>query len=162
MTGSKKICYRVTKDACHSDSDIFPSGHSSSVDTEIGRRIEGVLETVRSANFPSKPARLDTLFIFADERCALRYWLRMKNGRVYAVEIEETDILHRGDMMLLHDMETILQSGNDATLVAQKYWRGDSGENHCEELLVRKAKVIEDVSPKEEKDVIFRKLYRTN
>jgi len=153
--------YRVSKKDYCKDAEIGPSGNSSSLDTEIGRHIEAVLELVRSAEFPDKPKRLDGVFLFSDERCAQRYWWRMTDGRIYTVKTDEADILHSGDMMLLHEMEGALKGDRDATELARRYWRGENSQKPCEELLVTKAKIDEEVTPTSRVGV-FNKLYKVS
>jgi hypothetical protein len=150
MVELTKCYYRVTKDDCVRDTIIKPSGHSSSQDTEVGQKIEELLEQARLEEFPSKPSH----------DCAQRYWWRMTSGRIYIVRIESDDhILHRSDMMLLHEIENILNNGGDAMLLARQYWRGEPSPKPCEELMVLQAKVIEDVTPSDKTDV-FRRLYK--
>jgi len=126
MAELTKCYFRVTKNEYISGKIIKPSGHSSSQDTEVGQKIEELLEQARVEEAPSKPPHVGSLFLFSDERCAQRYWCRMTNGRIYTVRIESDDhILHRSDMMLLHEIEDILNNGGDAMLLARQYWRGE-------------------------------------
>jgi len=153
--------YRVSKKIYSVGTEIGPSGHSSSQDTEIGRKIEAMLDAVRAAEFPDKPRRQDGAYLFSNEICAQRYWWKMTAGRIYTVQIDEADILHRGDMMLLHEMEDVINAKGDPTVLARSYWRGERSERPCEELLVRKAHILEAVTPSD-KQSVFKRLYRKN
>lgn len=151
--------YRVSKKVYADGRELIPTGTSSSDASSQGRQIEEILEAVRAAEFPTKRPRLESLPIFSTERCAQRYWWKMTDGRMYEVAIDESAINHRGDMMLLHDMENVLSDAAAAIALARRYWNGEQTSAPCEEIYVKKAVVVRDVTP-DDKQAVFDKLYK--
>ena len=85
----------------------------------------------------------------------------MKNGRIYEVAIDENDVGHRGDMMLLHEMEDHLSEPAVAAKRARLYWNGEQTAAPCEEVYVKEAKVVREVTPVD-KNAVFQELYRVD
>jgi hypothetical protein len=64
---------------------------------EHGKAMEGLLEGCRPED---RPRRSDCLFVFENEVAAERYWRTNDGLFLYEVEIDESEVRHRGDMNL--------------------------------------------------------------
>lgn len=114
--------------------------------SQIARAVEDALESHRPLQ---KAQRTTCVFVFADEKCARKHWSKMENGKLYAVELDECQILHRGDMALMDEMKVHLEAGKDVSELARKYWAGEFSENPEIEVLAPNVAVLETLSDSE-------------
>jgi hypothetical protein len=140
-----KKLYRVDRGAFKPGELISPAGNYQDRFAGFGKAMEDLLEKERPTT--TKPDRKKSLFLFKEEREADRYW-RTNDGRyVYEVEIDESTILHRGDMNLTDaigkEFRKAEYGGNPnqdlATALAKRYWREPPGSGACIEILVASA-----------------------
>jgi hypothetical protein len=114
---------------------------------EHGKAMESLLESCRPEN---KPRRSDCLFVFENEVAAKRHWRTNDGLFLYEVEIDESEVRHRGDMNLTDAIggEYRKLSTPDQTHVrtlADKYWKGGVCDNACIETLVPHARVVKQI-----------------
>lgn len=114
--------------------------------SKIARAVEDALEAHRPLQ---KVKRATCVFVFADEKYAREHWSKMKNGKLYAVDIDECHILHRGDMALMDEMNAALEDGKDVSELACKYWAGEVSELPKLEVLAPSVTVVETLSKSE-------------
>lgn len=85
------------------------------------------------------------MFLFEDLTFA-RTWASRRRAHLYSVEVEPTNIQHRGDWCWLQRIQNHLEadeSGVDA--LAQSYWAGRASEEPVWELLTHTAKVVSEI-----------------
>lgn len=85
------------------------------------KAVEDALEICRP---PYKVQRTSCVFVFEEEKCAKKHWSKMSNGKLYSAQLDDDLILHRGDMALMDAMKEMVESGNDISELALKYWAG--------------------------------------
>jgi hypothetical protein len=95
---TKRVFFRADKRPFKSGDPIRTAGEFMSKHPEKGKLAEVALEKSRPRK---KPKRKECLMLFEDEECARDHWAKMKDGKLYRVEIDDDDILHRGDMKLV-------------------------------------------------------------
>jgi hypothetical protein len=121
--------------------DMFPAGVSNHGDqyflnnnqkaTIASPSIEIIYEYVRRASFSNKPSRFQSFFACGSELGAINF--RQRYGKetdsIWLVEAEE---YFMGDMNLLQIENSILV----ISYFANKYWRGEPGDNPFWEILL--------------------------
>ena len=120
--------------AFRADKRRFAVGQSIGTASEFPERNPSgkQLERVFTAAKPDgKPERIGSLFVFENYDDAEWHWAKMADGILYECEIEDTAILHRGDMKLI----------DIAMPYANRYWTGESTGKPCWELLVAGASI---------------------
>ena len=141
-----KRYYHVDR-RCFAPGEVIPpEGTYQDAFVEAAKRMEATLEAERG-NFPGKPRRADSLFVFDELHCAESYWRTHDKSYLYEVEFDEALAGHCGDMHLTDAIGAIFRNIGDPNLaqaaqLAQKYWRGDQTEKSCPEYLVAQAKTI--------------------
>ena len=103
----------------------------------------GMEELLVSTAPDGMPPRGDQLFIFEDESCAHWHLVKTKNGRLYRVTLEG-EIVHRGDMNLLDEIGENADE-TERKRLAEQYWRGGLSEEPCVEVMVPKARVVDEI-----------------
>jgi hypothetical protein len=103
----------------------------------------GMEELLASTAPTGMPARGDQLFVFEEEPCAHWYLAKTTGGRLYRVSLED-EIVHRGDMNLLDEIGES-QDEAERKLLAEQYWRGELGAKPCVEVMVPKARVMDEI-----------------
>jgi len=106
----------------------------------ISQTIENGLDAARPRNVPS---RRECLFVFEDLEVARKHWSKMADGKLYRVDVEPQDHIHRGDMALMDAMKALAESGTDWQSTAQHYWAGGRSDEPEIEVLVRSAIIAE-------------------
>jgi hypothetical protein len=114
------------------------------------KEVEDVLERYRPGN---KPKRRSCLFVFENEVCAKKHWSKMNQGKLYSVHVDESQILHKGDMALMDEMRQALQNGQDLEPLATRYWAGGLSFRPEIEVLVPSAIVTAVLSKSEQERV---------
>lgn len=128
---------------------MLPEGTYQDAFIQAARLMEDTLEAAR-AEFPGKPKRADSLFVFDDLHCAESYWRTHDKSYLYEVEVDIGAVEHRGDMHLTDAIGAIFRSVDPpdlsrATQLAQRYWQGSQSPTPCQEYLVRSAKAVEKI-----------------
>jgi hypothetical protein len=93
--------------------------------------IEAVFELIRKDEFPNKPPRVGSSFVFEDPLLCIGFWNHLRTGNPYLYECESKGniIFHRGDFSLLKNVlnvnySTEINLTNMFTL-ARKYWKAE-------------------------------------
>lgn len=129
----------------------------STANVFVEKNPEGSLlieEVFQSAKPKNKLSRIGCLFLFEDEIVAKKHWSKMTDGKLYEVEIDETSVLHRGDMRLI-DKAFIATNDSEKQLCAEQYWAGIVTEQPRIEILVKEAIIVGVIS----KDQVERRKY---
>jgi hypothetical protein len=103
--------------------------------------------------------------LFEDEERAKDFCALMASGVLYIVEVSENDIQHRGDMHLVNENYSGLESHReDVAALAAKYWEGEMLHDCCVEVLVDSAIVLKrvDIPDRTERVLRQRGLRRLN
>jgi hypothetical protein len=83
--------------------------------------IEELLENLRPE---TKPNRNEIIKLFDSFIAAKKYWILDPNSKFYEVEIEEADILHRGNYNLVERLYK--EKDNEARIqIARQYWNDE-------------------------------------
>jgi hypothetical protein len=153
---TKRVFFRADKRPFKPGDPIRTAGEFMSKHREKGKFAEAALEKSRP---PKKPTRQRCLMLFEDEECARDHWAKMKDGRLYRVEIDDADILHQGEMKLVDAIgEALSKSASaDVSTETTKYWNGeDSGR--CMETLASEGVVLEELGDEKSRIERFKKL----
>lgn len=124
---------------------------------ELSKKVEDILETYRPIN---KTKRTSCVFSFENELDAKKHWAKMSNAKLYLISLGNNEILHRGDMTLLDEMQAVLEKGEDVSELAKKYWDGYLSDNPVIEILTKEIIVTEIISKSDlERLEYFKKIY---
>lgn len=93
-----------------------------------------------------KPARSDCLMVFEAEECAREFCARMTGGRLYSVELDDFEILHRGDMRIVNEIGVECGAGRCDTDRCKAYWRSEETAVPCIEISTASAVVVADLA----------------
>ena len=119
---------------------IPPAGKFIDRHKPIGTAME---ELLRLTAPKGSPERGKQLFVFENEDCARYHCIKTAGGRLYRVTLEGT-ITHRGDMALLDEIGATLDEP-ERNRLANQYWAGDPGPKPCIEVMIPKAKVVDEI-----------------
>jgi hypothetical protein len=151
-------CFRIdNREKCVGDI-LLPQGvYQYSLDKER-LEVEELLESFRPKD---KPKRDSILMLFSDFGSAKNHWLKQKNSKFYQIEIENHEILHKGDYRLVEQIFSSLQSKNNsvAKALACKYWESKITETSIVEIFVNKATITKVISASEEQrknEILFK------
>lgn len=105
---------------------------------ETRRQTEELLERERPV---TKPNRNEIVKLFDSFAAARKYWILDPDSKFYEVEIEEEDILHRGNYPLVEQLakETSAEIRNE---LATQYWNEEAADETVSENYVNQAIVI--------------------
>lgn len=100
--------------------------------------VENLLENSRP---DTKPNRNEIVKLFDSFIAAKQYWVLDSNSKFYEVEIQPTDILHRGNYPLIERLakETNEDIRNE---IANQYWNDEVVDDTVAENFVNQATVI--------------------
>ena len=92
-----------------------------------GQLFEAALEWVRLRDFPLKPSRLHSIFLWTNYPQAFHFAKDAPHAQILRVRPKEIRKIHLGDFNLIHwlDTQMSLQSFLDR---AMKYWEGSTDE----------------------------------
>lgn len=141
MTDPNKIIrYRADKRDFAPDDPIATAGQFSALHRESGKQAETILDDVKPEG---KPHRKDCLMLFESEDAARKHWSKMSTGKLYEVEIDTAEILHRGDMNLIDETGALIEQGDhvQARARARDYWLKEPDEKACVEVLIGEGQV---------------------
>lgn len=71
---------------------------------------------------------------------AKKHWSKMADGKLYEVRIEDSEVMHRGDMRLV-DEAFCCSDLADIEACADRYWNGEKTASPRMELIVQSATV---------------------
>jgi hypothetical protein len=134
--------YRVDKRDFGVGDVVTTAGEFTSKNPEGSIIVEELFELSRPEG---KPVRHECLFLFENLEVAKKHWSKMKDGKLYKVEIDDEEILHKGDMEYV-DKAFIVESNSDKNDCARDYWAGIKTDNPRIEILVSSAIVTEIIS----------------
>ncbi|MEI4492073.1 hypothetical protein WAF00_15600 [Mameliella alba] len=122
---------------------------------------EGAEEALRNAMGDRGRLRSTSLYTWEDEEWARRAWalenkaIQSKGNKkyLYRLEIDDSDIFHRGDVNHYTDIGDALRQSMDPSKSIQGYLNGNGPDRDRHstarfEILVRKALVLEKLCPK--------------
>lgn len=81
--------------------------------------------------------RSESLYVYSDKDMSERDWSFKKGRYLYELEIEENDIIHRGDLQNFHEVVSALGNGLSAEDLVQRYWSGAASGRYAELLAGR-------------------------
>lgn len=157
-----RIYYRADKRRFEVGCNIGTAREFGLLQDKSARCVEQLLANRKPA---MKPNRYDCLMLFEDRICAKEYWAKLTGGRLYAVGISKSPILHRGDMHIIDKMDAMLRNGGkicELDRLADAYWRGDESPHPCIEILVCSATVIAQLGTEEERVAWLNKRYKAS
>jgi hypothetical protein len=153
---SRRILYRADKRDFAPDTPIRTAGQFMDMHHDAGRLME---EALAAGKPDGKPERRDCLMLFEDEACARAHWLKMTDGKLYSVEIDDAEILHRGDMALTDSIGALLLQKQSPDDLVRQYWAGGLTGALKVEVLVRSGIVHCLIGTNEQRIKAFRKKY---
>jgi hypothetical protein len=125
--------FRADKRSFSAGQDIETAGEFVALHPDAGRRTEQVLSERRPKH---KPERITCLMLFEDEEDARNFCCKMSEGKLYAVDVPDEQILHIGDMSLVDEIaRQIRDGGGGFEKLADAYWRGEKHDPSCMEIL---------------------------
>ena len=156
VTMHKLVFFRADKRPFKTKDPISTAGEFMGKHPEKGKRAELALANSKP---DGKPNRSDCLMLFEDEVCARNHWSKMTGGRLYRIEVDEADILHRGDMKLIDTIgERLWQSSTaDVSEDTTRYWGGEE-TGGCMETIAKKGVVLEELGDEKSRQKWFKKL----
>lgn len=105
---------------------------------------EKVIEEYRLENFPDKPSRLNSVYLFDDIRLAIQYQEMQKKQYLFAVEVDTESNFLKADMFLIN--LTVRKSIEEIRELASVYFKGGFTEKKNFEILCDgKVKILHEV-----------------
>jgi len=164
------LFYRVSRDLYSDGEELSPSKNYESNLTEEKSELEGVLD-----KYCPEGKRSDFIFLFDDIAAALTFLGKtVKDGKIYLVEAESSDLVYRGDMNKLDNTYDLFSYRDEHDAVQSKivdeiideaslkYWKFSSTFLPCNEYLFKKAKVIRKIFPLSDKELdVFRREFES-
>ena len=144
-------------------SEIIPPNPENYQDTANFSNDKKIIESIFEENKPDHIcSRRDCLFLFQELYDAIKFWIKLKGGKLYLVEVEEADFILKSDMIYTEIIKnlTLPQNIDEAKEIVKKYWSGGLPTfKNCWEVMVRKAKVIKLLCVDEEVRLNSKKQY---
>lgn len=131
------VCYRADHRAVDVGSVMVSPGD------HISRLQQGILaaeERLRAASSAIMQMRSTGLFVFTDREWVLRYGTLTRRF-VYELSVEEGDVLHAADMMLVNEVGDATNETDISRLVAQ-YIAGERRDSRRVEYIIKQACVV--------------------
>jgi hypothetical protein len=141
---TKLIVYRTDSREFEPGEEFTSRGdHRDELPDEHKREAE---DAIRAARDDGAKIRSDSLYTYRSLELATNDWkARSKDRRhLYELEIDESNIVHVGDLMIYFDVIADVRAHRDSTATASKYWDAAPSERNTE-YLVRKATVIRQI-----------------
>lgn len=148
------ILYRADKREFKQGQEIQSANQFQELNPRGSDKVERIFEAKRP---DTKPSRLDALYLFEDFVVAKKHWSKMKDGKLYEVRVEDSEVRHRGDMRLVDEAFGCSDLA-DIEACADRYWAGEMTASPIMELLVQSAAVSAVLS----KDQAERRRYLLN
>jgi len=130
--------FRIDNRAYATNDLIEPQGEYQNALDAVRIRVEQILEDNRPEE---KPVRDTILMVFEEFEDAKNHWTIQTNSKFYQSEIEQVDILHRGDYNKVEELYRSIDDVNAAGLIAQEYWNEEMTEDPKIEIFVESATV---------------------
>jgi hypothetical protein len=141
---AKVIVYRTDSRDFETGEEITSRGdHRDELPDEDKREAE---DAIRASRTDGAKIRADSLYTYRSLDLATSDWrFRSKDKRhLYELEIDESNIVHIGDLMIYFDVIADVRAKRDPIGTAGKYWVAAPSERNTE-YLVRKATVVKQV-----------------
>lgn len=135
--------FRVDKRDFDIGDAVLPAGEFWDKAPSGTQEVEVVFESRRPAHLPQ---RVGALYVFEALKDAKKYWSKMKDGKLYEVEVKLSDVLLRADMALVDSAHALLGCAGQIAEKADMYWAEGRGENATIEVLVNCARVSRIIS----------------
>jgi hypothetical protein len=135
--------FRVDKRDFYVGDAVLPAGEFWDKAPAGTQEVEAIFESRRPAHLPQ---RVGALYVFEALEDAKKYWSKMKDGKLYEVEVELSDVLLIADMALVDSAHALLGCADQIEEKADRYWAEGRGENATIEVLVKRARVSRVVS----------------
>ena len=120
---AKRTLYRIDQRTFKADDDMLPPGDHMEDLPEDQQFAERILR--REAGVDRERLRADLIFTFDSLDWTKRYYMGKAGRIVYALEVDEADIVHSADMMLFNDIAKHGQDDETAKALAAQYWNGE-------------------------------------
>lgn len=136
---SKVTLYRVDqRDFQPNDAIPHPGDHLARMKPEH----QPGEELLRAVSPEKGRMRAESLYTFEQLRTARVYYLGTKDSRLYEIQVDEADILHKADMTLVNDIAANQKDLKTQDQLIADYWKGAYRDGKWIEVLVKKATVI--------------------
>jgi hypothetical protein len=153
----KIICYRI-------DHREFKEGD---IITSPGDHIDRLNDLLKAAElrlrgFSQEKAELraGSLYAFTNLEWSKKYFLG-KTGFLYELEVDETNVVHVADMMLVNLISEAEASDEDSAIsFAKQYWAGGRGNGERIEILATEAVVKKLMHTAADKVILKNQLYK--
>ena len=151
----KIICYRIDhRDLVAGDIITSPGDHLKI----LSESLQVAEQILREFSDEKEKLRSDSLYVFGNLIRASKYFIG-KKGFLYELEMDESDVLHIANMLLVNDLSEV-EDGVDAIAIVQRYWDGERSKGDYDELLVTKAVVTKLLYSQADKQMLIKKYYR--
>lgn len=98
---------------------------------------EHLYETIRAEEFPHRPKRLKSFFVFKDEETAAWYRETHNQGEVVCkVEVTQSRVVFEADMTILDDIDET-KNYSEAIPAIRRYWRQEMNDFPKIEVLIQ-------------------------
>lgn len=110
--------------ASYAESDIMRSrGNSFDMLTDDQKIVE---IAIRAAVCGGADIRGNSLYTWENEGLAKRLWRLSGKPYLYELEVEDSDIRHRGDLNFYTEALEAIREGNSPSEAIEKYWSGET------------------------------------
>jgi hypothetical protein len=149
-------CYRIDyRDLAEGEIIVSPGDHYDQLDDTLA----AAEERLRAVSEEKRSLRATSLYVFPDVVRAKRYFMG-KKGALYEVQVDESDILHEADMMLVNRIAAAANEDEDeAAACIARYWAKDKGSGESIEFLVSSAVVTRRLFTAHDKVRLKNELY---
>lgn len=135
--------FRVNKRDFYVGDVVLPAGEIGDKAPAGTQEVEAVFESRRRVHLPQ---RVRARYVFEALEGAKKYWSKMKNGNLYEVEVELSDVLLRDDMTLVDSGHALLGSADQVAEKADRYCAERTAENATVEVIIGHARVSRIIS----------------
>ena len=133
-----RILYRIDRREFSVGKEILPPGdHIDFVETPL-QAAEALLRRVAGDR---AKLRSEYLFVFKDLNYTGKYFLGKGGRSIYEVEVDESDILHEADMMLVNEIADVISDTPAAESLAERWLNQETRDSERVEVVVAKAVV---------------------
>lgn len=138
------------------DKDAIITSAGDHIGTLVGTLL-GAEQRLRAISDDALQIRSTGLYVFTDRDWVLRY-ATLKKRYLYELSVDEADILHSADMMIVNDIG--YAGADQIDDLVKCYWIGDDRKSSKVEMIVRKAKVLTCHATPADAAGNFTRLYR--
>jgi hypothetical protein len=130
------VLYRVDRRDFRPGDDIPPAGDH--LPRMKGAFVEAE-KLLRSASPTMKEQRANGIYAFEQYRAACINYLGTRDGKLYEIEVNPDDVLHKADMKIVNDIAASANDASQQTLLVNAYLNGETRNSDWVELIVSKA-----------------------